>query len=91
MKKDQKQIWENIIGGAVLTNQDTSDTPLIHIRLGFNNFNFPMITKLLKIFLNDVYLKGVNNIKSSFNMTDIMIDINNISTEMPSAIKPTCV
>lgn len=76
MKKDQKEIWENILGGAVLSNQDTSDAPTIHIRLGFNNFNFPMITKLLKIFLNEVYLKGVKGIKGAFNSKDIMIDIN---------------
>ena len=82
MKKDQKEIWENIIGGAVLSNLDTSDVPTIHIRLGFINFNFPMITKLLKIFLNDVYLKGVNGITSAFNSKDIMIDINDKTGEI---------
>ncbi|ADO67402.1 putative DNA-directed RNA polymerase subunit Rpb1 [Cafeteria roenbergensis virus] len=82
MKKDQKEIWENIIGGAVLSNQDTSDSPTVHIRLGFNNFNFPMITKLLKIFLNEVYLKGVNGINSAFNSKDIMIDINDKTGEI---------
>ena len=82
MKKDQKEIWENIIAGAVLSNQDTSDIPTIHIRLGFNNFNFPMITKLLKIFLNDVYLKGVNGITSAFNSKDIMIDMNDKTGEI---------
>ena len=76
VKKDQKEIWENIVGGAVLSNQDTSDVPAIHIRIGFNNFNYPMITKLLKIFLNEVYLKGVKNIQSAFLQKDIKILID---------------
>lgn len=76
MKKDQKEIWENIIGGAVLTNKDTSDVPTIHIRLGFNNFNYPMITKLLKILLNDVYLKGVKGIESSYRQKDLKVIID---------------
>lgn len=82
MKKDQKEIWENLIGGAVLSNQDTSDIPVIHIRLGFNNFNYPMITKLLKIFLNDVYLKGVNGIKSAFRNKELKIEINDKTGEI---------
>jgi len=76
MKRDQKEIWENIIGGAVLSNKDTSDIPTIHIKLGFNNFNYPMITKLLKIFLNDVYLKGVKDIESAYKTKDLRVVID---------------
>ena len=85
MKKDQKEIWENIVGGAVLTNKDTSDIPTIHIRLGFNNFNYPMVTKLLKIFLNDVLIKGVKGIKSSYTDKELSIEINDKTGELDAS------
>lgn len=76
MKKDQKEVWENITGGVVLSNKDTSDVPVIHVRLGFNNFNYMILTKLLKIFINEIYLKGVSKINTSFINKDIFIDFN---------------
>lgn len=82
VKKDQKDIWESIIGGAVLSNQDTSDNPVIHIRIGFKNFNYPMITKLLKILLNEVYLKGVKGIENAGHSKDMRIIFNSETGEM---------
>jgi len=73
MKKEKKELWENIMGGVVLSNKDTSDTPTIHIRLGLNNFDYPMIIKLLKSFMNDVYLKGVKGITGSDHSKEIRI------------------
>lgn len=76
MKKDEKAIWENILGGAVLSNKDTSDVPTIHIRFGFTSFNYPMITKLLKILLNNVFIKGISGIDSSVLDTELMVKID---------------
>lgn len=65
MKRDEKEIWQTITGGVVLSNLDTSDVPTIHIRLGLNNINFQILTKFLKIVLDDVKLKGVGKISSA--------------------------
>lgn len=65
MKRDEKEIWQAITGGVVLSNLDTSDVPTIHIRLGLNNINFQILTKFLKIVLDDIKLKGIDNISSA--------------------------
>jgi DNA-directed RNA polymerase II subunit RPB1 len=66
LKKEEKEVWASINGGAILSNLDTSDTPTIHIRLGLNNVNFPILTNFLKVILEEVKLKGIDKIDNGF-------------------------
>jgi len=65
LRRDEKEIWQAINGGAILSNLDTSDIPTIHIRLGLNNINFQILTNFLKLVLNDIKLKGINDIQGA--------------------------
>jgi DNA-directed RNA polymerase beta' subunit len=64
LKKNEKEIFTKISRCAILSNENN----IIHIRFNMNKFNYNIIIEFLKIILEQVTLKGLDNI------TNISID-----------------
>jgi DNA-directed RNA polymerase beta' subunit len=64
MKKIEKDIFSKISRCAILSNT-VVDNPIIHIRFNMSSFNYNLLTEFLKIVLQQITLKGIDNIKSS--------------------------
>ncbi len=61
LKKNEKDIFTKITRCCILSNNDKNDQ-IIHIRFNMSSFNYTMLTDFLKIILDQIILKGINNI-----------------------------
>ena len=59
MKKNEKDIFTKITRCAILNNNNY----IIHIRFNMSSFNYNILTEFLKIVLNKITLKGIDNIE----------------------------
>lgn len=73
LKKSQKKIISNINKLAILGNNDN----IIHIRFSMSSFDYNSITDFLKIVLDEITLKGMNNINDSNLVEERYINFNN--------------
>ena len=64
LKKNEKDVITKIIRCAILSNSINDNEQIIHIRFSMISFNYDLITDFLKIILDDIKLKGINNIKN---------------------------
>jgi DNA-directed RNA polymerase II subunit RPB1 len=62
MKKNEKEIFSRINRLAILGSSDSSKDYIIHIRFSMSSFNYTILTDFMKLVLNQIPLKGVNNI-----------------------------
>jgi len=61
LKKNEKDIFTKITRCCILSNNDKNDQ-IIHIRFNMSSFNYTILTDFLKIILDQIILKGINNI-----------------------------
>lgn len=61
--KMEKEIFTKISRCAILSNNDKVNQ-IIHIRFNMSSFNYNMLTEFLKIVLEEITLKGIDNIKN---------------------------
>ncbi len=61
LKKNEKDIFSKISKCAILNNTDAIDQ-IIHIRFNMSSFNYNVLTEFLKIIIEQITLKGVDNI-----------------------------
>ena len=71
LKKEDRLLIEKITQTSISTNYDNSETPIIHIRLDMNNFDFSTIIDFQNLVMNKFKLKGIDGIS----------DINDINNE----------
>jgi hypothetical protein len=64
LKKNEKEIFSKIIRCAILSNNNV-DNQIIHIRFSMSSFNYNLLTEFLKIVLDQITLKGIDNITNS--------------------------
>ena len=64
MKKLEKDIFSKISRCAILSNTAVNNQ-IIHIRFNMSSFNYNLLTDFLNIVLNQITLKGIDNITSS--------------------------
>jgi DNA-directed RNA polymerase beta' subunit len=64
MKKNEKDIFTKISRCAILSNNNI-ENQIIHIRFNMSSFNYNLLTDFLKIVLEQITLKGIDNITSS--------------------------
>ena len=68
VRKEEKQLLEKIIQCSILSNNDNSKTPIIHIRFDMTEFDFSTIVGFLDVFIDNFKLKGVSNIDDIINV-----------------------
>ena len=69
MKKNEKDIFSKISRCAILSNTDVMNQ-IIHIRFNMSSFNYNLLTDFLKIILNNITLKGIDNIDNSIMINE---------------------
>jgi DNA-directed RNA polymerase beta' subunit len=63
MKKNEKEIFSKISRCAILNNNDPDgNNQIIHIRFNMISFNYTLLIDFLKIILEQITLKGLDNI-----------------------------
>ena len=75
MKKNEKEIFTKISRCAILSNNDI-ENQMIHIRFNMSSFNYNLLTDFLKIVLDQITLKGIDNITSSDLIHERKINFN---------------
>ena len=69
MKKNEKDIFSKISRCAILSNTDIINQ-IIHVRFNMSSFNYNLLTDFLKIILNNITLKGIDNIDNSIMINE---------------------
>ena len=64
LKKNEKEVISRISRCAILSNNIYDADQYIHIRFSMNTFNYNVITDYLKMILNNITLKGIENIEN---------------------------
>jgi DNA-directed RNA polymerase II subunit RPB1 len=62
LKKNEKEVIQNISRCAILSNNITDKEQIIHIRFNMSTFNYNIITEFLRMVFDDITLKGIENI-----------------------------
>ena len=75
MKKIEKDIFTKINKCAILSNNDI-DNQIIHIRFNMSSFNSNLIINFLKIVLDNITLKGIDNITNNDLINDRKLNFN---------------
>jgi DNA-directed RNA polymerase beta' subunit len=63
LKKNEKEIFTKITRCCILSNNDKNNQ-IIHVRFNMSSFNYNILTDFLKIILDQIILKGINNISN---------------------------
>jgi DNA-directed RNA polymerase II subunit RPB1 len=74
LKKTEKDIISKINRCAILSNSSIDNEQIIHIRFNMISFNYNIITEFLRMIIDDIRLKGINNI----NNFDDSLELNTI-------------
>ena len=64
LKKVEKEVISRINRCAILSNNISDVDQYIHIRFSMNTFNYTVITDFLKMIIDDITLKGIENINN---------------------------
>ena len=64
LKKSEKEIFSKISRCAIFSNNDKNNQ-IIHIRFNMSSFNYNILTEFLKIIIEQITLKGIDNIANS--------------------------
>ena len=73
LKKHEKEIISVISRCAILSNSITSKSQIIHIRFSMSSFNNIIITDFMNMILDDITLKGIENITNINTETELKI------------------
>lgn len=63
LKRDDKMIFDRVVQLAILSNDDSSQVPVIHIRFNVQNVNLTMISKFASGMVDNFKLKGFDTIE----------------------------
>jgi len=65
-KKKEKDIISLVNNICILSNSDNDDTPVIHIRFDFNNYNYTQIIEVMNTIIHGFKVKGISGIEKAF-------------------------
>ena len=65
MKKAEKEVFSRVNRLAVLGSSDANKEQIIHIRFSMSSFDYTILNDFMKLILNNIQLKGINNISNS--------------------------
>ncbi len=82
LKKSDKEIISRVSRCAILSNLPTDEEQILHIRFNMSAFNYNIITDFLKMILDDITLKGIENISNVDVVQERRIKFDNKSGEV---------
>lgn len=76
--KQMKTLLQKLLNYEILTNNENSDIPVIHLRLQLKDININVFDDIIKNILDELIINGISNIENStvikknnrFNITD---------------------
>jgi len=77
LKKNEKDIITKINRCAILSNNILDNEQIIHIRFNMISFNYSIIIEFLRIIIEDITLKGIENITNYNQAYERKISFNN--------------
>ena len=81
MKRNEKEIFTKINKCAILANNDI-ENQIVHIRFSMSSFNYNLLTEFLKIVLEQITLKGIDNITGSDLVQERKLNFNSETGDM---------
>jgi len=82
LKKSEKDIISRISRCAILSTNAINKNQIIHIRFNMISFNYNIITEFLKLILDTITLKGIENINNIDPIEENVISYNNDSGDI---------
>jgi DNA-directed RNA polymerase II subunit RPB1 len=73
MKRSDKDIFNKISKCCILSNQPTDKEYIIHVRFSMTSFNYNIILDFLNIILNNITLKGFDDINDIYVNDELSI------------------
>ena len=70
IKRQDKELITNIIACGIMTNNENSDIPIIHIRFDMKNYSNNYIINFKNLVLENFKIKGITNITDSNNVIE---------------------
>jgi len=70
MKKIEKEIFTRINRLAILSSSEDNKEQIIHIRFSLNSFDYGILSDFLTLILDQISLKGMDNILGTFLIED---------------------
>jgi DNA-directed RNA polymerase II subunit RPB1 len=64
-KKDDKQVFDNVVQIGIMSNTDYDKVPIIHIRFDLINFDITRLNAFIDTIIDNFKLKGIPRIKKS--------------------------
>ncbi len=83
IKKDERELIAKITQCAILSNNEASRNPIIHIRFDMNDFNFTTIVGFVDMFIDNFRLKGISGIDDIMSVSEQQrVSFDNPNKEM---------
>lgn len=70
IKKEDKQIYDNITQIALLSNTDYDKVPILHIRFDMVNFDITLLNGFIDLMIDNFKLKGISAVTSISAISD---------------------
>lgn len=77
LKKNEKEIITRISRCVILSTNAIDKNQIIHIRFNMTSFNYTIITDFLKLIVDDITLKGIENISNIDTNDELAISFDN--------------
>ena len=75
LKRQDKEILNQVFNICILTNKDGDDNPVIHIRMNLTNYSIEKFDKIKNLLMNEFVIKGFSKIKD----VDDLLEVNTIN------------
>jgi DNA-directed RNA polymerase II subunit RPB1 len=69
IKRDEKIVMEKIVQCAILSNNDSSEVPIIHIRFDIHGVDYNVLSNFAYLIVDSFKLKGMSNIEDIGNIS----------------------
>lgn len=84
LKKNDKEVVNRISRCVILSNNPTDKEQIIHVRFNMISFNYNIITDFLNMILDDITLKGIENIENIDVSNEMCLKINKETGDLKS-------
>jgi DNA-directed RNA polymerase II subunit RPB1 len=75
LKRQDKEILNQVFNICILTNKDGDENPVIHIRMNLTNYSIEKFDKIKNLLMNEFVIKGFSKIKD----VDDLLEVNTIN------------
>lgn len=83
IKKEERELIAKITQCAILSNNEASRNPILHIRFDMSDYNFTTIVGFVDLFIDNFRLKGIEGIEDVLRIDEqMMVTFDNPDKEL---------